>query len=50
MQRAGYFGASTFFDKESGDEMETYKDWEELSGRPGRYGSRKPKDSPAIYP
>ena len=30
MQRAGYFGASVFFDKESGDEMEHYKDWEEF--------------------
>ena len=28
MQRAGYLGASTFFDKESGDEAEHYKDWE----------------------
>jgi ferritin len=28
MQRAGYLGASAFFDKESGDEAEHYKDWE----------------------
>lgn len=28
MQRAGYFGASIFFDKESADELEHYKDWE----------------------
>jgi ferritin len=30
MRRAGYFGASAFFDKESADEMAHYKNWEEF--------------------
>ena len=48
MQRAGYFGASTFFDKESGDEMEHYKDWEEFMDDRGDMAS-VPK-TPGIYP
>lgn len=48
MQRAGYFGASTFFDKESGDEMEHYKDWEEFMDDRGDMAS-VPK-TPGVYP
>ena len=48
MQRAGYFGASIFFDKESADEMEHYKDWEEFMDDRGDMAS-VPK-TPGIYP
>ena len=47
MQRAGYFGASAFFDKESADEMEHYKDWENFMDDRGDMAS-VPK-TPAAY-
>ncbi len=47
MQRAGYFGASTFFDKESADELEHYKDWENFFDDRGDLASVP--ETPGIY-